>query len=305
MSGNKIGIIGLGAIGGYLAIKLKLIKYEPIIFHKNSQNKSITLIVNNTLYSRDFLVGNTDTLVDVLFVTVKVYDFEVVEKQYKKQFENAKQIIIVQSNINLYSYKWSCNRDKVYLMPFYIGVIKDAFFIRELCKGKLVIGKITPHKSNDSTKIKKILDGISKTEISSNLEFDMFLKVAINSALFPMCIYNSCSFGEAFKSKENLISATKIFQEIILIAKKIFIDDIFLGEYELHEISFDESFLFLSNIINLYYCAIPSLLIDIIKQHNTEISFFYSDLIDLANNNNINVPLLTNAQKNILAIINN
>ena len=183
---TSIGIIGLGAIGSYFALKMKLSGYNPILFTKESKPSVLNIIYreDGRIYSQQFVKGNPseNNSFDFLFITVKSYSIELVIKNYRTLINNSKRIILVQSNINLKEYDWGANFDKLYFTPILIGIIGDyRSIIFELNKGSILIGKLIPNTNNEIFLVKDLLSNIANVIISDDIEIDLFLKVIINT----------------------------------------------------------------------------------------------------------------------------
>lgn len=294
---HSIAIIGAGAIGGLFSIKLKEAGYAPVIFTRKKESVRRRIVCK---IEDKFIVGEFDegdlrekNNYDLLIIAVKSYDLEDVIKSYKSLINNSAAVILIQSNINLLKYDWGDNLHKIYLAPVMIGAMGDyRSIIYYLNSGSILLGAHSLGMKKTSKEVYKLMSCIAKVFLSDNIEYDLFLKVSINTALYPLAVLNCCDFGRAYNNKENINFASKIFHECIQIANAVYgknPNSSFGGK--ISEYSCRDACEFLKRIVLKYPVVFPSLLVDILKKKKEiELRYFYDDLIGFANDVMINVP---------------
>lgn len=297
---TKIGIIGGGSIGSYFAIKLSIAGYKPIILGRNNiQEKNAVLISDRKIIGGEVKQVNTyENTFDLVIIAVKSYNLENVYKDYGNIINNARNIVFVQSNLNFIKGHIPFDPTRVYFCPILFSAVGNyRSVVYELNKGNIILGSHQGKKENISF-IKNIFDNISPTFLSSNIYFDLFVKVIVNTSLFPLSIILKTDFGTAFSKKSHITLATKIFSECIQLGKLAFNNDenLLFGRV-FKDIYDDELTIILKEIIEKYSRVIPSVLFDLLQgKLITELPFFFDDVINMGLEYNYEMPILKQVQ---------
>lgn len=306
---SKIGIIGCGAMGSFLAIKLKIAGYDPIIFIKdvNRCKQKITLIENKKLYTENFTIGRNELnkKFDFIIIAVKSYDIETILNEYQNIINESKRIILIQSNIHLSEYNWNSNINKVYFAPMMIGVLGGyRSFVKRLNEGEIIIGKANNYSKDETNLVMDLFSKIAKTKLSINIKFDLFKKVILNTSLFSISLLSNCSFSEAYYlNKQNSEIADNIFYECICIAKSIYSNSkLYIDGVSLDNFNIEDAKKYIQGKINEYSEIYPSVYFDLVREnHNNELEYFYTNIIDLALKYKIVIPYLRKSFDDIKA----
>lgn len=309
MAQTKIGIIGGGSIGSYCAIKLSIAGFKPIIFGRyNTQEKNAVLISDRKIISGVVKqVNDYKNTFDLLIIAVKSYNLENVYKDYGNIINNAHSIVFVQSNLNFIKEHIPFDPTRIFFCPILFSVVGNyRSVVYELNKGNVILGSQQGKKENISF-IKNIFDNISPTFLSSNIYFDLFVKVIVNTSLFPLSIILKTDFGNAFSKNSHITLATKIFSECIQLGRLAFNNDknLLFGRV-LKDIYDGELTIILKEILEKYSKVIPSVLFDLLQGKSmTELPFFFDDVINMGLEYNYEMPILKQVQSELNKTLQN
>lgn len=308
MKQPRIGIIGGGSIGSYFAIKLASAGFSPkLITHFNNHIKSAILISHNKIFKGNInQLNKSDYSFDILIIAVKSYSLENVYNDYQKLISECNQIIFVQSNINFIKSDFPFDYAKVFFCPVLFSAIGNyRSIVYELNKGSLILGTLNKSSSEKLFQLKNILDVISPTDISNNINFDLFLKIIINTSLFPLAIILGTNFGTAYNSDKNIMFAANIFMECINLAKRVFAtDSCYIFGHPLKYIDFTKCLTILRELVNKYTKVIPSVLFDLLlNKEVNELPYFFDDILKLSLENDIEMSNLNIAHKKLIEIL--
>lgn len=302
MSKLKCTIIGGGSLGSYFAIKSSLSGYTTSLMTRNKENKiHINLLSEGRYYYGKVTNSYIDfAKPDVLVLAVKSYNLESTIIEYSSLIENAKHILLLQSNPDLIFNNTLLDSPKVFLCPILFCVVGNyKSIIVELNKGSIVFGSQHPQNEQSISDLNDFLNSITNTHYSKNISLDLFLKIIINSSLLPLSIIGGLNYGMAYATRNRLEYAATIFDECLGLAKILFPEkNTVIFDKLLHNIDSNESLLILSNLIYRYHNVVPSIFFDLIKgKEITEIPYFYDKIILMGENKNINLIKLKNVSK--------
>ena len=309
MTQTKIGIIGGGSIGSYFAIKLSSAGYKPIILGRiNHQEKNAVLISDRKIISGVVKqVNNYENTFDLLIIAVKSYNLEKVYNDYGNIMNNSQNIVFVQSNLNFIKDSIPFDPARIFFCPILFSAVGNYHsVVYELNKGNVILGTKQGQKENISF-IKNIFENISPTFLSSSIYFDLFVKVIVNTSLFPLSIILKTDFGTAFSKNNHMVLATKIFSECIQLAKLAFNhnENLLFGRV-LKDIYEDELTILLKEILEKYSKVIPSVLFDLLQGKSiTELPFFFDDVINMGLEHNYEMPILKQVQNELNRTLQN
>jgi 2-dehydropantoate 2-reductase len=221
----KIGVVGLGGIGGLLAVLLKRVGYE-VFSNKKIKQKEILISLSSKYYGNfeeTIKINKTLNNTDIIFVCSK---FPYLKKNIK-----------------------NLNNNKALIVPFLNGlshfnILKKKFFNRVYVSniGKIISKKITEkkilHLSNNKpevlissenknkNKIKIVTDILKKinfsiTIINSNTKVIWTKLIRLSSISAITANYN-CDLGTVKKSKNKMKQLESLIKEGLYLAELLF-----------------------------------------------------------------------------------
>lgn len=273
----KIGIIGLGGIGGLLAVILKTNGYEVFSTKKNNTN----LLLRSNYYGKiraKIKFDKTLKKTNIIFICSK---YPYLEKHLKK-IKNTKALVIPLLN-----------------GLSHIEILKKKFGNRVIIStiGKVVSKKesnIIVHESknkpeiliffNKSFKIEKkillkILKSIKiKTKIEKNENKVIWTKLIRLSALSAITSLYNCNLGEIRRSKVKTFELNSLLKESIRLSKKIFKNNFNYKNFKK----------IISNFPNQLTTSLQR---DINSKMNSELETQIGSIVNLSNKYKISLPM--------------
>jgi len=294
----KIAIIGSGAVGGVFASKLQRAGHEVIFFSKREDDFIECLIHFNGHISYEKIINSskreTEENYDITIIAVKIYDLQKSINEYSPILNNSSFILPVQSFINFDTIDWGLNGNKVFPVAIMFGAFgKPSSLITYFSDGFICIGKLKqptqnfPHYTT--------LESVCQVFLTDSIQFQMFIKVLVNASLVSFCIESLSSFSKALDTPKKIRQAATIFNEGIKLAKKIYpIDSIILpNNRSIKKIkSIEDSIEIINRVITKYPDVVPSIVFDVIRKKQTELTYIYDDIIALGNSINFRMHVL-------------
>ena len=221
----KIGIIGLGGIGGLIAILLKKAGYE-VFSNKNIKQEKILLELSSKYYGNlDATININKTLnnVDIIFVCSK---FSYLNKNIKNLNNNKAIIIPFLNGLSHFDILKKKFKNRVYYSN--IGKIiskkETEKKILHLSKNKPEILISSENKNKDKIRIiynifKKLNFNIKVINSNTKVIWAKLIRLSSISAI--TAIYN-CNLGEIKKSKKKIEQLENLIKEGLYVAKSLF-----------------------------------------------------------------------------------
>ena len=221
----RIGIIGLGGIGGLIAILLKKAGYE-VFSNKNIKQKKILLELSSKYYGNlgaTININKTLNNVDVIFICSK---FSYLNKNIKNLNNNKAIIIPFLNGLSHFDILKKKFKNRVYYSN--IGKIiskkETEKKILHLSKNKPEILISSENKNKDKIRIiynifKKLNFNIKVINSNTKVIWSKLIRLSSISAI--TAIYN-CNLGEIKKSKKKVEQLENLIKEGLYVAKLLF-----------------------------------------------------------------------------------
>ncbi len=302
----KIAIIGSGSVGGVFANKLQGAGHVVNFFSKRKDTHIECLIHCDGRVSYEKIVNTrnneTTKTFDIVIIAVKIYDLQNSVYEYNEILNNSSYILPVQSYINFHNVDWGINENKVFPVAIMFGAFgKPTSLITYFSDGFICLGKLK--KSIQNFPHNEILESVCNVFITNDIQFQLFVKVLINASLVSFCIESMSSFGKALDTPSKIRKAAVIFSEGINLAKKIYPNNsvILPNNRQLSQIcSIEDSIEIIQRVIFKYTDVIPSIVFDVIRNKQTELTYIYDDIIELGKNNSQDMHELENAKNELV-----
>jgi 2-dehydropantoate 2-reductase len=295
----KIGVVGLGGIGGLCAILLKNAGYE-VFSNQNSKREKTLLKLSSKYYgnlSATININKTLNNTDIIFICSK---FPYLKKIIKNINNNNAIIVPFLNGLSHFDILKKKFKKNLYYSNIgkIISIKKSAKKILHLSKNKPEILISSENKNNNKIRIicnifKKINFNVKVINSNTKVVWTKLIRLSSISAI--TAIYN-CNLGEIKKSKKKMEQLENLVKEGLYLAKLLF--------------NFKESFNnIIQEIIKLPNSLTTSLQRDINNkittksEIETQIGAIYKlgikNRLSLKNTNYIYKLLKKNAKKNI------
>lgn len=221
----RIGIIGLGGIGGLIAILLKKAGYE-VFSNKNIKQEKILLELSSKYYGNlgaTININKTLNNVDIIFICSK---FSYLNKNIKNLNNNKAIIIPFLNGLSHFDILKKKFKNRVYYSN--IGKIiskkETEKKILHLSKNKPEILISSENKNKDKIRIiynifKKLNFNIKVINSNTKVIWSKLIRLSSISAI--TAIYN-CNLGEIKKSKKKVEQLENLIKEGLYVAKLLF-----------------------------------------------------------------------------------
>ncbi len=284
---NKIGIIGLGALGSTLLAFFKSKKFEVYPFEKSHilkksiEEKGIKIIGEKKIEIEPLKL--MDKLNEIpfenlhfLIVATKAYDLKILKKELPPAFSIP--IVLVQNGLNLEK-ELGKNFKFVFRFIPHFAVFKNGegdIFYKEFKKLNYLGG----NEISLGKKITKIFNRANlKTLYKKNIDYFIWEKAILNSLLNPLSAILKRNMEEALKIKDIKIIIKEILKEALKVARK-------------EGINFNKNFeKYALNYIKKGKKHFPSMYFDLMKNRETEIDFLNGKIADLGKKYKIKTPM--------------
>lgn len=281
MQKYKIGIVGLGGIGGLLAILFTNKKYK-ILSSKKSNKKLITLNLKSNFFENfraKIIINNNLKDANIIFICSK-YQFL---KKHLKKINNKKALIIPFLNgLSHFEILQKKFKNKIFIANIgkVVSKINKNFQILHNSNNAPEV-LISSEKKNkrDLQIIKKNLNKINiKVKIKSKNSDVIWSKLIRLSAISAITALYNCNLGQIRSSQSRTRQLNTLIKESLIISKK---NDNFKDSYK--------------NIINLIKTFPDSLTTslqrDINDGFNSELETQIGSIVKLSKRHNIQSPM--------------
>jgi ketopantoate reductase len=233
---------------------------------------------------------------ELVIVAVKAYDLDTVLDDYRHLLSNARWVVLVQSALNLDRWQRDWVYGKLHAAAMMVAVRSSGpLKVIEPCRGYICLGPI-PYcgQVGDIGDLAALFARALATQSVADISGPMFAKVAINTAMTPMCVASGLSFGETFRDIAVINTAAHVLAECGAIACGCGFRD----SARWHGMSAAT----VSNVENAcevvtwitkdFAGAMPSVVIDIAKGRRTEMPFWHDEMLDVGRAANVSTPWL-------------
>ncbi|MBN18703.1 MAG: 2-dehydropantoate 2-reductase [Chloroflexi bacterium] len=248
----KFAIIGAGAIGGYIALKLYQIGEEV---HLIARGKTYDIIKNNgieVIHKNGILKGaplitnnyNNIGPVDYLFLTVKAHNIIEIGPKIAPLISKKTSIISTQNGIpwwyfyyinskyrdlNLKSLNpngiidsWIPKEQIIGSIIYPSVIVKNPGTLEHIEGNRISIGKIDNNKTESILNLNQILNQASfKTRIQNDIRNELWLKLLGNIFFNPVSALTNSTLEDIVKYKHTNQLAYKVMEEAYKIANKL------------------------------------------------------------------------------------
>ena len=293
---TKIGIIGLGPVGLILAVHFKEAGCEVAICDHDKdkmnliRNQGIELVgaINKSCFFKYNYSSVSELLehdVDIVITSVKSNRVDSILDKVKKYKHNNIYLLCAQNGIDIgLKYVSHFNENQILrLVVNFAGMLNApnvayvTFF-----EPPNYIASINDSHPEIATLIANILSGIDlKTESINSFELATHIweKTIMISAISPLCGISTLNIKEAIANPETMQIVEQIILESVEVAKA-------------EGVKLSENFVKL--VIRSLKNAgdhLPSLAVDIMNNHETEIEFFNGKIVEYGRKHYIQTPL--------------
>ena len=288
----KIGIIGVGGVGGYIGAKLiqnNLAKVtlfargENYDFIKNRYLKVIDCGKEFTVNPKSIIDSandNSNEIFDIIFIATKSYSFKGISKLINQHVDDNTLIIPLSNGVNHkkeisgYINKGTVLDGCIYIL----SNIKSPGVIEKKAKTfYLVVGD---YKNRFQDKLKILVDVLNKSELktklSQNIEFECWKKYLLISSFATLTTYFDKPMGYIVEKKIGLLK--EVLEEIKSVANALGVN---VGEEEIQKI--------IKQVQNIPYESETSMQIDFENKNKTELESLSGYIVKEAENIGIEV----------------
>lgn len=292
----KIGIVGLGPVGLVLAHHLKEAGCEvagcDIIKEKVDLllNEGIFLVGKLDKHSKFDEVYQTlesllDSNIDILICAAKAYNVDKILEQIKKKNNNKLLILSAQNGIGVaLKYCSYFDESRIFRMVVnFAGNLKTPNTVNvTFFNPPNYLASRNDSRKDVANWIAEILTSVDLSTESTD-SFDLtnkiWQKTILNAALSPLCAISRLTMKEAMTNPDTYEIVERIIMEAMQVAKA-------------EDITFGRNFVklclrYLNNAGNHY----PSLAVDLMNKHETEISYMNGKIVDYGRKHYIRTPL--------------
>ena len=288
----KIGIVGVGGVGGYIGAKLiqnNLAKVtlfargENYDFIKNRYLKVIDCGKEFTVNPKSIIDSandNSNEIFDIIFIATKSYSFKGISKLINQHVDDNTLIIPLSNGVNHkkeisgYINKGTVLDGCIYIL----SNIKSPGVIEKKAKTfYLVVGD---YKNRFQDKLKILVDVLNKSELktklSQNIEFECWKKYLLISSFATLTTYFDKPMGYIVEKKIGLLK--EVLEEIKSVANALGVN---VGEEEIQKI--------IKQVQNIPYESETSMQIDFENKNKTELESLSGYIVKEAENIGIEV----------------
>ena len=270
----KIGIIGVGGVGGYIGAKLIQKGLAEVTLF--ARGESYNFIKNNYLKVIDcgdeFIVNpkklidtendDSDEIFDIIFITTKSYSFKNVSKIINLHVDDNTLIIPLSNGVN--------HKEEIIEYIKKATVIDGCIYILSNIKEAGVIEKKAPtfylilgdYKNRFQKKLQVLVDILNQSELKSklsqNIEYDCWKKYLLISSFATLTTYFDKPMGYVVEKKIGLLK--EVLEEIKSVANALHVN---IGEKEIQKS--------IKQVQNIPYDSKTSMQIDFENRNKTEL----------------------------------
>jgi len=248
----KFAIVGAGAIGGLLALKLHLINEE---IHLIARGKTFDIIHNNgiqiisknkTLTGSPSITNSFNNIgaVDYLFLTVKAHNIIEIGPKLAPLINENTSIISTQNGIpwwyfhyinskygklNIQSLnpngiidKWIPKSQIIGSIIYPSVIVREIGILEHIEGNRISIGKIDGQKTKNTLALSEILNKAGfKTRIQNDIRNELWLKLLGNIFFNPVSALTNSTLEDIVQFEHTNNLAYKVMKEAYLIADKL------------------------------------------------------------------------------------
>ncbi|NOX15216.1 MAG: 2-dehydropantoate 2-reductase [Epsilonproteobacteria bacterium] len=288
----KIGIIGLGGVGGYIGARLiqknlanislfargehyKAIKKSGLKI--KDMNEEFTVTPENLINSQN---DESHEIFDIIFITTKSYSFKEISKTLNQHTNEDTLIIPLSNGINHkvelrnYIQKGILLEGCIYIL----SNIKEAGYIqKKALTFYLIFGD---NQNRFQGKLQKLADILNqsglKSKLSQNIEYDCWTKYLLISSFATLTSYFEKPMGYILEKKMSLLK--EVLDEIITVANALGVN---IGENERAKV--------INQVQNVSYNSKTSMQLDFENSKKTELEALTGYIVHEARNLGIEV----------------
>lgn len=270
----KIGIIGVGGVGGYIGAKLiqnelanvtLFVRGESHNFIKNNYLKVIDCGKEFTVKPKSIIDTENDKsheIFDIIFITTKSYSFKDLSKTINLHVDDNTLIIPLSNGVN--------HKEEIGGYIKKGTVIDGCIYILSNIKKAGIIEKKAPtfylllgdYKNRFQDKLQVLVDILNKSELKSklsqNIEFDCWTKYLLISSFATLTTYFDKPMGYIVEEKIDLLK--EVLEEIKSVANA---QQVSIGEKEIQKT--------IKQVQNIPYDSKTSMQIDFENHNKTEL----------------------------------
>jgi len=270
----KIGIIGLGGVGGYIGARLIQKGLAEVTFFARGEHftaikeDGLRIIDTNeefAIKSKNLIDTNSeksDEILDIIFVCVKSYSFEKIAPILSLHVNKNSLIIPLSNGVN-HKAELSNYIDKGTVLDgcvYVLSNIKEYGVIEKKAAAfYLVFGD---HKNRFQPKLQELIDVLNrsslKSKLSQNIEYDCWIKYLLISSFATLSSYYDKPLG--YIAKEKMSELSEVLNEIKSVANAMGVN---ITEKEIEKT--------IKQIQNVPYDSKTSMQIDFENSHKTEL----------------------------------
>ncbi|MFK5881764.1 MAG: ketopantoate reductase family protein [Sulfurospirillum sp.] len=299
----KIGIIGLGGVGGYIGAKL--IQKDLCDVTLFARGKHFEAIKNNGLTIKDmkdeFIVkpkklidansDDDDEMFDVIFITVKSYSFRDISEILNRHSDEGTLIIPLsngvnhKAEINSYLQKGIVLDGCVYILS---NIREPGIIEKKALTFYLIFGDT---KNRFQEKLQKLFDLFNesglKTKLSQNIEYDCWSKYLLISSFATLTSYFDKPMGYIVEEKMPLLR--DVLKEIRSVANALHVE---IRDAEIQKT--------IKQVQNVPYDSKTSMQIDFENGNKTELESLTGYIVKEAQKQGIEVKNMNLIYKELL-----
>lgn len=301
----KIGIIGVGGVGGYIGAKLTQSGLSEVAFF--ARGKHFEAIQKNGLkiidMNEEFIVKpkylidtNNDTnneIFDIIFVCVKSYSFDKIASILNSHVDENSLIIPLSNGVN-HKVKLNNFLDKGTVLDgcvYVLSNIKESGIIEKKAPTfYLVFGD---YKNRFQTQLQELVEILNqnnlKSKLSKNIEYDCWVKYLLISSFATITSYHRQPLG--YIVKEKMPELVEILEEIKSVANAL---DIEIGKKEIDKT--------IKQVQNVPPTSKTSMQIDFENQHKTELESLTGYIVKNAQKFGLEVKIMKKMYEKLSAV---
>ncbi len=299
----KIGIIGVGGVGGYVGAKL--IQKDLAKISLFARGKHYEAIKNSGLKIKDvkdeFVVlpkslinsknDESHEIFDVIFITTKSYSFKEISKALN-QHSNEDTLIIPLSNGVNHKVELSRYVQKGIVLDgciYILSNIKEPGYIhKKALTFYLVFGDSNNRFQGKLQKLADILNESGlKSKLSQNIEYDCWTKYLLISSFATLTSYFEKPMGYILEEKMSLLR--EVLDEITMVANASHID---IGQKEKDQV--------IKQVQNVSYNSKTSMQIDFESSNKTELESLTGYIVHTAKELGLEIKNMDNMYNELL-----
>lgn len=295
---RRVTIVGCGAIGGLLAVRLSLAGVHVILVRRRrsgpqaDRSTPITLVAGDGVSRAVIPVTDSDCKppeeADAVFIAVKAYQVDDALRECGNLIRRSRNVVFLQSWLpELHVQELRCHSN-VWCAGLMVGAMGGGSggLVCETGPGFVQVGRF-PRRDRATRGDKCVPELVSlatKCLVVDDIEAAMFAKVALSAATFPACVLARGSFGRAFSSPGRLQKAVGALRDCVGLwhrmwpRRRLRLVGIDVGG----PLSVRSAEAVIEKLVRVYPAVIPSVVFDVVRGGPTEFPFFHDELVSLA-----------------------